>query len=129
MAHDGVVFGDAVAAEDQICDRLNALIDALSLTEGKPMSRRVDAHVARTQFGQLMDRAVRDKERFIVERRGEPTVVIMGVEDFLENALDAPDWLRQAWVDSKAAGMDKMTMDEINEEIAAHRSEKRAAGR
>lgn len=92
------------------------------------MSRRVDAHVARTQFGQLMDRAVRDKERFVVERRGEPTVVIMGVEDFLENASNAPDWLKQAWADSKAAGTDKMTMDEINEEIAEYRREKRVAG-
>jgi prevent-host-death family protein len=93
------------------------------------MNRRVDAHVARTQFGQLMDRAVRDKERFVVERRGEPTVVIMGVEDFLENASGAPDWLKEAWADSKAAGTGKMTMDEINEEIATFRREKRAVGR
>ncbi len=93
------------------------------------MNRRVDAHVARTQFGQLMDRAVRDRERFVVERRGKPAVVIMSVEDYLESASDAPDWLKQAWADSQAAGTDKMTMDEINEEIAAHRREKRAAGR
>ena len=93
------------------------------------MSRRVDAHVARTQFGQLMDRAVRDKERFVVDRRGEPAVVILSVEDFLENASGAPDWLKQAWADSKKAGLDKITMDEINEEIAAHRLEKRVAGR
>ena len=93
------------------------------------MNRRVDAHVARTQFGQLMDRAVRDKERFVVDRRGEPAVVILSVEDFLENASDAPDWLKQAWADSKNAGLHKITMDEINNEVAAHRREKRSSGK
>ena len=90
------------------------------------MSRRVDAHVARTQFGQLMDRAVRDKERFVVERRGEPTVVIMSVEDFLENASDAPEWLKRSWAGAKERGVDKLTMEEIDEEIAAYRREKKA---
>ena len=40
------------------------------------MNRRVDAHIARTQFGQLMDRAVRKKERFVVDRRGEPSSAV-----------------------------------------------------
>jgi prevent-host-death family protein len=46
------------------------------------MNRRVDAHLARTQFGQIMDRAVESNERFVVERRGEPAVVILSVQDF-----------------------------------------------
>jgi prevent-host-death family protein len=93
------------------------------------MSRRVDAHVARTQFGQLMDRAVRDKERFVVDRRGEPAVVILSVEDYLESVSTAPDWLKQAWVDAKEKGLDKLTMGEINAEIDMHRREKRAEGK
>jgi prevent-host-death family protein len=48
------------------------------------MERRVDAHVARTQFGQIMNRAVEHNERFVVDRRGEPAVVIMSVEDFIK---------------------------------------------
>ncbi len=40
------------------------------------MDRRIDAHVARTQFGQIIDRAVEKNERFVVERRGQPAVVI-----------------------------------------------------
>ena len=35
------------------------------------MDRRVDAHVARKQFGQIMDRALDNHERVIVYRRGE----------------------------------------------------------
>jgi prevent-host-death family protein len=90
------------------------------------MSRRIDAHVARTQFGQVMDRAVKSNERFVVDRRGEPAVVILSVQDYLENVASAPDWLRQAWTGAKARGVDKLTMDEIDAEIDAFRQEKRA---
>jgi prevent-host-death family protein len=64
----------------------------------EPMERRIDAHIARTQFGQIMDRAVKNNERFIVDRRGEPAVVIMSVQDFIRTAAPPPDWLgrRQA---------------------------------
>lgn len=91
------------------------------------MNRRVDAQVARTQFGQLMDRAIRDKERFIVDRRGEPAVVILSVQDYLESIQSAPEWLQQAWKGAKKRGLDKLTMDEIDAEITAYRREKRAA--
>jgi prevent-host-death family protein len=50
------------------------------------MDRRIDAHIARTQFGQIMDLAVKNNERFIVDRRGEPAVVIMSVQDFIRTA-------------------------------------------
>jgi prevent-host-death family protein len=93
------------------------------------MNHRVNAHVARTQFGQLMDRAVRDKERFVVERRGEPAVVIMSVEDFLEITSDAPDWLKDSWANAKKNGTDKLTMEEIDAEIAACREEKELAAK
>jgi hypothetical protein len=39
---------------------------------GTRMDRRIDAHIARTQFGQIMDLATKNNERFIVDRRGEP---------------------------------------------------------
>ena len=51
------------------CGKMNASMDRLT-----SMNRRVDAHLARTQFGQIMDRAVENNERFVVERRGEPAV-------------------------------------------------------
>ena len=59
------------------------------------MDRRVDAHVARTQFGQIMNRAVENNERFIVDRRGEPAVVIMSVEDFIKTVAPPPKWLEK----------------------------------
>ena len=93
------------------------------------MSRRIDAHVARTQFGQVIDRAVENNERFIVDRRGEPVVVILSVQDYLASVQSAPEWLREAWAGAKKRGLDKLTMDEIDTEIHTFRDEKRSAAR
>ena len=89
------------------------------------MNRRVDAHLARTQFGQLMDRAVENNERFVVERRGEPAVVIMSIQDFIRTAAPPPDWLEKAWTGAKKRGLDKLSSHDINAEISAYRREKR----
>ena len=89
------------------------------------MNRRVDAHLARTQFGQIMDRAIENNERFVVERRGEPAVVIMSIQDFIRTASPPPDWLEKAWSGAKKRGLDKLTPQDIDNEIAAYRREKR----
>lgn len=91
------------------------------------MSRRIDAHIARTQLGQIMDRAVRQKERFIVDRRGEPAVVILSVQDYLENVASAPDWLAKAWAKAQKKGLDQLSIEEIDSEVGAYRRERRAA--
>ena len=69
-----------------------------------------------TQFGQIMDLATRNNERFIVDRRGEPSVVIMSVQDFIRTVAPPPDWLQKAWTSARRSGLDTMTLDEINAE-------------
>jgi hypothetical protein len=81
----------------------------------------IDAHIARTQFGQIMDLATKNNERFIVDRRGEPAVVIMSVQDFIRTAAPLPDWLEKAWTGAKQGGLDKLTPADIDDEIAAYR--------
>jgi hypothetical protein len=93
------------------------------------MDRRIDAHIARTQLGQIMDLATKNNERFIVDRRGEPAVVIMSVQDFIRTAAPPPDWLAKAWAGAKRRGLDAMPLDEINAEIEAHRAEQKAVRR
>jgi hypothetical protein len=72
-----------------------------------------------------MDRAVENNERFVVERRGEPAVVIMSIQDFIRMAAPPPDWLEKAWTGAKKRGLDKLTSHDINAEISAYRREKR----
>lgn len=85
------------------------------------MNRRIDAQVARTQFGQIMDLATKNNERFIVDRRGEPAVVIMSVQDFIRTAAPPPDWLKNAWSGAKRRGLDILTPSEIDAEIDEQR--------
>jgi len=89
------------------------------------MDRRIDAHIARTQFGQIMDLATKNNERFVVDRRGEPAVVIMSVQDFIRTAAPPPDWLQKAWAGVKRRGLDALTPEDIDAEITAHRRSKK----
>ena len=92
------------------------------------MDRRIDAHIARTQFGQIMDLAVTKNERFIVDRRGEPAIVIMSVQDFVRTAAPPPDWLQRAWSGAKRRALDAVTLDDVNAEVEAHRRENHTTG-
>ncbi|HEY3912536.1 MAG TPA: type II toxin-antitoxin system Phd/YefM family antitoxin [Stellaceae bacterium] len=91
------------------------------------MERRIDAHLARTQFGRIMDLAVKNNERFIVDRRGEPAIVIMSVHDFVRTAAPPPDWLQKAWSGVKSRRLEVLTQSEVDAEIAAYRRERDAA--
>jgi prevent-host-death family protein len=89
------------------------------------MTRRITAVTARTQFGQILDRAVEHNERFLVDRNGEPVVLILSVQDFVRTLAPPPDWLERAWSQAKRKGLDKLTMEDIDAEIAAVRRERR----
>jgi prevent-host-death family protein len=89
------------------------------------MTRKVSAHIARTQFGQIMDRAIDHDERFLVERNGEPAVLIMSVADYIKTIAPEDPALKEIRDNAKRVGLDKLTMEEVDAEIAAHRRGKR----
>jgi len=89
------------------------------------MTRKITAVTARTQFGQILERAVEHNDRFLVERNGEPAVLILSVSDFVKTLAPAPDWLTDIQKDAKRKGLDKLTMSDIDSEIAAARRERR----
>jgi prevent-host-death family protein len=88
------------------------------------MTRKITAVTARTQFGQILDRAVDHNERFLVERNGEPAVLIMSIADFVKTLAPAPDWLKDLQEHAKRKGLDKLTTDDIDAEIATARPER-----
>jgi len=97
--------------------------------EDKEIDHRIDAHVTRTQFGQTTDRPVEHNERFVVERPGEPAVVILSVRNFIRTAAPPPDWLEKAWRGARQRGLDKLTSADIDAEIAAYHREKKSSHR
>ena len=85
----------------------------------------ISALSARTQFGQIMRRASGKKqERFIVDRRGVPKVVIMGFDDFLRNIAPEPEILALIRSESRSHGTNRLSMKDIDAEIAAYRKER-----
>jgi len=85
----------------------------------------ISALSARTQFGQIMRRASgKKRERFIVDRRGEPKVVIMGIEDYLTNIAPESEIMAALHAEARKKGTDQMSMSEIDKEISAYRKER-----
>ncbi len=85
----------------------------------------ISALAARTQFGQIMRRASQRQERFVVDKRGEPQVVIMGIKDFLEAVSPEPSVMAAIRAGAKRNKKSTLTLRQIDREIAAFRRERR----
>lgn len=94
--------------------------------DNKLVTRSIPAFIARTQFGQILERVSQQKERILVTKNGEAKAVILGVEDFLQAVVKTPDSLRALQEAAKRSGADKMTLEEIEAEIQAVRRAKTA---
>lgn len=90
------------------------------------MDNVVSALTARTQFGQIMRRASQKNERFLVDRRGEPAVIIMSVKDYIDTIAPTPNWLKEIGSEAKRKRLNKLSIGQIDAEIAATRRERRA---
>jgi prevent-host-death family protein len=93
-------------------------------TSPNSVPKVVSALAARTQFGQIMRRARAGGERFVVDRRGEPQVVIMGFRDFLKTIAPEKKVLAAIRAASRKSGTSKLTLRDINREIRAYRRER-----
>ncbi len=81
------------------------------------MDHRLDLEAAKPR----LDQAVRQQDRFVLGRNGEPSVLILGVEDFIRPTIRPPPWLVAAWEGARDRGVDTAAMHEIDAEVAAVR--------
>ena len=96
------------------------------MSKTAPMAKIVPALTARTQFGQILRRVKQNKERFVVDKRGEPQAVIMNVEDYLKKFVGRPSAALAALRrEAKAKGLDQLSLREINLVIGRVRRERR----
>lgn len=92
------------------------------------MTRTVNATEARIRFGELMRRVVQEGEPIIVERGGEPQVIVLSIEAYKrllrqqrqENWLDLVDRAR-AQVRADLAGRALPSPDEVLRQIREER--------
>ena len=88
------------------------------------MTKTISALTARTQLGQIMERARTKGERFVVSRNSRPTVIILSLDDYLNNVLPMPESLAALQLGARRRGLQQMTLRDINREIAAARQER-----
>lgn len=89
----------------------------------------VSALDARTQLGQILRRVKDNNERFVIDRRGEPQAVIMSLNDYIDAIAPPPAWLKRLWTASERRDTDRLSMRQINAEIATARRETRKRSR
>lgn len=88
------------------------------------VTKSLPAFLARTQFGQILTRVSENRERFLVTKNGEAKAVILGIEDFLAAVVKTPESLAALQAQALEQGTDKLTLEEIEAEIAAVRKPK-----
>ncbi len=87
--------------------------------------RVIPALTARTHLGQILKRVRQNKERFVVDKRGEPQAVIMSVEEYLRNFARPVPVVEEIRREAKAKGLGQITLRAINREIKRYRRERR----
>ena len=85
------------------------------------VTKNISALMARTQLGQILERVKKNRERFLISKKGEATAVILSVEDYLRNIVKQPEVLTRLQKQARKAGTDKLTLEDIDAEIKAFR--------
>ena len=93
--------------------------------ENKLFTKSLPAFLARTQFGQILERVSKHDDRFLVTKNGEATAVILGVDDFLQAIAPTPDALATLHEQARRSGASRLSLEDIEAEIAAVRAEHR----
>lgn len=97
------------------------------MSSSTQIPRSITAAQARSKLGQIIRRASgKNPERFVIGLRGGPKAILMGLEDYLDTIAPANPLMAEIHAFSIANGGDKITMEEIDAEIAACRAEQRA---
>ena len=93
----------------------------MKIKEDLNVTKSISALIARTQLGQILERVSKNKDRFLISKRGEAKAVILGVEDYLKNIVKQPEALTNLQKQAEKAGTNKLTLEEIDREIKAFR--------
>jgi prevent-host-death family protein len=84
----------------------------------------VSALSARSNFGRLLRRVEDERQWLIIEKRGIPKAVLLGIRDYVKLAAPEPEVLRVIGEESERNGTGKLTSRQIDGIIKAAPSQK-----
>ena len=88
----------------------------------------VSALSARTGFGALLRRVEDEHRSLVIEKRGVPKAVLIGIRDYVRLAAPEPEVLKAIGEESRRKGTDKLTSRQIDQVIKAARARKLRRG-
>ena len=88
----------------------------------------VSALSARTGFGALLRRVEEEHRSLVIEKRGVPRAVLIGIRDYVRLAAPEPEVLKAIGEESRRKGTDKLTSRRIDQVIRAARARKPGRG-
>ena len=95
---------------------------------GKNDTIVVSALSARTGFGALLRRVEDEHRSLVIEKRGVPKAVLIGIRDYVRLAAPEPEVLKAIGEESRRKGTDKFTSRQIDQVIKAARAQKPRRG-
>ena len=95
---------------------------------GKNDTIVVSALSARTGFGALLRRVEDEHRSLVIEKRGVPKAVLIGIRDYVRLAAPEPEVLKAIGEESRRKGTDKLTSRQIDRVIKAARAQKPRRG-
>jgi prevent-host-death family protein len=95
---------------------------------GKNDTVVVSALSARTSFGALLRRVEDEHRSLVIEKRGVPKAVLIGIRDYVRLAAPEPEVLKAIGEESRRKGTDKLTSRQIDQVIKAARAQKSTRG-
>jgi prevent-host-death family protein len=88
----------------------------------------VSALRVRTGFGALLRRVEDEHRSLVIEKRGVPKAVLIGIRDYVRLAAPEPEVLRAIGEESRRKGTDKLTSRQIDRVIKAARTQRPGRG-
>jgi prevent-host-death family protein len=95
---------------------------------GKNDTIVVSALSARNGFGALLRRVEDEHRSLVIEKRGVPKAVLIGIRDYVRLATPEPEVLKAIGEESRRKGTDKLTSRQIDRVIKAARAQKPRRG-
>lgn len=74
------------------------------------------------QLPNILQQVSEGNERFLIERGGEPSILVLSVKDYFASTAPIPDWLRAIGEDAKRNALDRLTAEQVDEIIAEVRN-------
>ena len=91
----------------------------------RPIGRVISALTARSRMGALLDEVAGKRRSFVIEKRGQPKAVILGIQDYIRLAAPEPEILKAIGEASIRRGTSKLSSRRIDDIIKQTRASRK----